>query len=111
MKRGDVVLMVAPGDLGRPRPGVVVQSDDLGSATTTVLVCPLTSDVTENLGIRPIIEPASSNGLRARSQIMTDKLLALRRDRIRTTIGKIDANLLALLDRALLIVLGLARRT
>ena len=29
--RGDVVLMVVPSDLGRPRPGIVVQSDELAA--------------------------------------------------------------------------------
>ncbi len=109
MKRGDVVLMVAAGDLGRPRPGVVVQADDLGDATTTVLVCPITSDVTENLPVRPIVEANSDNGLRIRSQIMTDKMLALRRKRIRRVLGSLDSKTSEQLDRALLIVLGLAR--
>ncbi|EQD75369.1 transcriptional modulator of MazE/toxin, MazF, partial [mine drainage metagenome] len=27
MKRGDVVTVVAPGDYGKPRPALVVQSD------------------------------------------------------------------------------------
>jgi mRNA interferase MazF len=110
VKRGDVVLMVASGDLGRPRPGAVVQADELGDSTTTVLVCPITSDVTENLAVRPILEASQMNGLRIRSQIMTDKLLALRRERVRRVIGKLDTDTTTQLDRALLIVLGLARQ-
>ena len=38
VKRGNVVI-VAHGEFGRPRPAVVVQSDELGDATATVLVC------------------------------------------------------------------------
>jgi mRNA interferase MazF len=38
VNRGDVVLVVAPGDLGKPRPGVIVQADELGDTTTSVLV-------------------------------------------------------------------------
>jgi mRNA interferase MazF len=98
-----------PGDLGRPRPAVIVQADELGSTTTTVLVCPISSYVDERLPIRPIIDPSSQNSLRERSQIMTDKLLALRRDRIRQVIGGLDPNNVDALDRALLTVLGLAR--
>ena len=109
MKRGDVVLIVVPGELGKPRPGVVVQTDALGDVTTTVLVCPITSDVTEHLPIRPLIDANAANGLRIRSQVMTDKLLALRRDRIRRVVGRLDAKARDDLDRALLIVLGLAR--
>jgi mRNA interferase MazF len=40
---------------------------------------------------------------------MTDKMLALRRDRIRRVIGRIDPQTSERLDRALLVVLGLAR--
>lgn len=108
VKRGDVVV-VAHGDFGRPRPAVVVQADELGEATTTLLVCPLTSDFTENLPIRPSVEPKAENGLRVESQIMTDKMLAIPRDHVRQHIGKIDSETRGRLDIALLIVLGLAR--
>lgn len=109
MKRGDVVLMVVPGNLGRPRPGIIVQADQLGDDTTTVLACPLSSDVRSNPNprIRPVVEPAAGNGLRISSQIMTDKLFAQRRERVRRVIGTIDSETRARLDTALLITLGL----
>lgn len=109
MKRGDVVVLVMPGDVGKPRPGVVVQSDVLADAATSILICPMSSDVREPGIIRPIIEPDEMNGLRARSQIMTDKLAAVRHDRIRRQLGTLGAEATERLDRALLIVLGLAR--
>jgi mRNA interferase MazF len=107
--RGDVVLMVVPSDLGRPRPGIVVQADELTADFSTILVCPVSSDLQERLLVRPLIEVAPENGLRLRSQIMTDKLVALRRDRIRRVIGRIDTETSERLDSALLLVLGLAR--
>jgi mRNA interferase MazF len=106
VKRGDVVI-VAYGDLGRPRPAVIVQGDELGNETTTVLACPITSEITEKLPIRPIVDAASSNGLRDRSQIMTDRMLAVPRDRVRQVIGVIDSRTRDRLDNALLLVLGL----
>jgi mRNA interferase MazF len=109
VKRGDIVLVVAGGDLGKPRPAVVVQADELGDATTTVVICPMSSEVGPTQRLRPIVEPGASNGLRLRSQIMTDKIVALRRDRIRRVLGRLDPNARDDLDRALLIVLGLAR--
>ena len=111
MKRGDVVLMVVPGDLGRPRPGIIVQADELGENTTSILTCPLSSDVAGNPNprLRPVIEPSVANGLRVRSQIMTDKILAQRRERVRRVIGAIDFETNERLDTALLIVLGLTR--
>jgi mRNA interferase MazF len=111
VKRGDVVLMVVPGELGRPRPGIIVQADEIGDNTSTVLVCPLSSDVQGNPNprLRPIVQPGAANGLRVHSQIMTDKLFAQRRERIRQVIGTIDFATSDRLDTALLIVLGLAR--
>jgi len=108
VKRGDVVLMVAHDDLGRPRPGVIVQTNELGDTTSSILVCPMTSELTDNLPIRPIVEADAANGLRLRSQIMTDKLSAVRRGRIRRVVGTLDTETGERLDRALLVVLGLA---
>ncbi len=108
MKRGDVVLVVVPTELGRPRPGVVVQADEFNETLSTIFVCPISSDLQDGLRLRPIIEAKPSNGLRLRSQIMTDKMIALRRDRIRRVIGRVDAEISEQLDRALLVVLGLA---
>jgi mRNA interferase MazF len=109
VKRGDVVLVVAQGEMGKPRPGVIVQADELGDTTNSVLVCPMSSDVTEFHRLRPVVEPTASNGLRLRSQIMTDKINALRRDRVRQVLGSLDTETSEHLDRALLVVLGLAR--
>jgi mRNA interferase MazF len=109
VNRGDVVLVVAPGDLGKPRPGIIVQADELGDTTTSVLVCPLSSDLSDFRRTRPVVEPSATNGLRLPSQIMTDKVNPLRRDRIRRVIGSLDAESTEQLNSALLVVLGLAR--
>jgi mRNA interferase MazF len=109
VNRGDVVLVVVPSELGRPRPGVVVQADEINEGLSTVFICPISSDLQEDLPLRPTIEAKPSNGLRLRSQIMTDKMIALRKDRVRRVIGRIDVETCEQLDRALLVVLGLAR--
>src|SRR3981189_2501582 len=90
MRRGDVVLVVVPSELGRPRPGVIVQADEFNEALSTLFICPVSSDLQERLPLRPIIEAKPSNGLRLRSQIMTDKMIALHHDRIRRVIGHMD---------------------
>ncbi len=108
MKRGDIVIAVH-GELGRPRPVVIVQANELGDETTTVIVCPITSELTEHLPVRPIVEPSSINGLHARSQIMTDKPFSLPRERVRRVLGTIEADTIDALDRALLTVQGLIR--
>ena len=99
-----------PGDIGKPRPGVVVQADELGDQTTSILICPMSSDLSDFRRPRPLIQPSAANGLRLRSQIMTDKVSPVRRDRIRRVIGVLDGQSTEMLNSALLLVLGLARR-
>jgi mRNA interferase MazF len=65
--------------------------------------------VTKDLAVRPTLVSSERNGLRVLSQVMTDKMFAVRRDRIRQVIGSLDVASLRELDGALLIVLGLAR--
>jgi mRNA interferase MazF len=108
LKRGDVVLVVLQGELGKPRPCVVVQSDELG-ALSSLIVCPMSSHIDAANRMRPVVAPTGENGLLVRTQIMTDKLNTLRRDRIRRVIGKLDSDACQRLDGALLLVLGLAR--
>jgi mRNA interferase MazF len=108
VKRGDTVILVAAGDLGKPRPGVIVQADELGDDTNTIIVCPMSSELGGTPRLRPTVDPTAHNGLQARSQIMTDKVIALRRDRVRRVIGHLDPAERDALDRALMVVLGLA---
>jgi mRNA interferase MazF len=108
LKRGDVVLVVLQGELGKPRPGVLVQSDELG-ALPSLIVCPMSSYIDAPNQMRPIVDPTVQNGLLVRTQIMTDKLNTLRRDRVRRVIGTLDSETRERLDTALLLVLGLTR--
>ena len=108
VKRGDIVI-VTHADLGKPRPAVVVQADEFNESPNTFLVCPITSEITEKLPLRPILQPDPGTGLREQSQIMTDKMLAVRADRVRGVLGSIDPTTRDQLDRALLLILGLAR--
>ena len=108
VRRGNIVLVVH-ADLGKPRPAVVVQADIFNETAGTILVCPLTSDITERMPLRPIIPAGSDSGLRERSQIMTERMVALRADRIRGVLGSVDTSIAEQLDRALLIILGLNR--
>jgi mRNA interferase MazF len=108
LKRGDIVLAVH-ADLGKPRPAVVVQADNFNENAMTILVCPLTTEITERLPLRPIVPAGAQTGLHQRSQIMTDKMLALRSDRLRGSLGSIDTPTRDQFDRALLVLLDLAR--
>jgi mRNA interferase MazF len=108
LKRGDVVLIVLQGELGKPRPGVIVQADELDASSSTI-VCPMSSYIDAANRMRPVVAPTVQNGLLVRTQIMTDKLNTLRHDRIKRIIGTLDSDACEKLNSALLLVLGLAR--
>ena len=43
VKRGDIVTVAAPGDYGKPRPAVIVQSNFLNDTHASIMLCLLTS--------------------------------------------------------------------
>lgn len=108
MKRGDVVTVAATGDYGKPRPAVIVQTDALPGDYASVVVCQMTSDLSNAADFRVTIEPTDANGLRTRSQIMADKPVTIRRERIGAVIGHLDNVDLAHLNIAFAFVMGLA---
>ncbi|HOV84882.1 MAG TPA: type II toxin-antitoxin system PemK/MazF family toxin [Syntrophobacteraceae bacterium] len=108
MKRGDIVLAVAAGDYGKPRPALVVQSDLFNDTHASILVCLMTSDIQDAPLFRITVEPSDKNGLQASSQIMVDKIMAIRKDKIRTRIGSLDDEVLLRVNRSLMLFLGLA---
>jgi len=108
MKRGDVVTVAAAGDYGKPRPAVIVQTDALPGKHASVVVCQMTSDLSDAPDFRVTIEPTDKNGLRVRSQVMADKPVTIRRERIGRRIGHLDDKDIARLNIALAFVMGLA---
>ena len=109
MKRGEIRLVAAPGDFGKPRPAVVVQTDLINVNHASVVVCLMTSDIIGAPLLRIDIAPTPGNGLRKPSQIMVDRIITFRRERIGDRIGALDDQALLQLDRALAFLLGLAR--
>lgn len=107
MSRGDLVIVAAPGDYGKPRPGVIVQSDAIPESHASVVICQITSELAE-ADFRITIEPGPETGLRARSQVMADKPVTIRRERIGQRIGRLAAADMARLNVALALVMGLA---
>jgi mRNA interferase MazF len=105
--RGDLVIVAAPGDYGKPRPAVVVQSNALPESHASVVICPMTSELVE-ADFRITIEPGSETGLRVRSQVMADKPVAIRRERLRQRIGRLGTADMTRLNVALALVIGLA---
>jgi len=108
MNRGDVVICAAPGDYGKPRPAVVVQSDLFNPTHPSVVVCPISSEPMETPLFRVSLGPTAGNGLRKDCQVMVDKVMALRRDRIRRRAGTLSRAEMDRVDSILRMWLDLA---
>jgi mRNA interferase MazF len=108
MRRGDVVTVAAAGDYGKPRPAVVVQTDAFPETHASVVVCQMTTELSDAPDFRIVVDPSDANGLRARSQVMADKPVTVRRERIGQTIGRLGAEDVRRLNVAFAFVMGLA---
>ena len=107
MKRGDLVTIALPGDFGKPRPALVIQSDQF-SDTGTVTVLLVSGTLVDAPLLRTMIEPTPTNGLRKRSQVMVDKAMSVKRDKIGTIIGCLDAEVMLAVTRALAVFFAIA---
>ena len=108
MRRGDVITVALPGDFGKPRPAVVVQSD-LFANHTTVTIVPVTSTVTAASPLfRLRLVPSANNGLQAPSDGMVDRTMSVRLDKVGDTIGRLDDADMLRISRALALFLGIA---
>lgn len=106
MVRGEVVRIAAPRNARAheqrgPRPGVVVQADELLSLST-VLIAP-TSRSAAPATFRPLIELSGTP-----TRILTDQVRALDAQSISSSLGRLSHEELRALDEALALVLGLS---
>ena len=108
IRRGDVVTVAAPGDYGKPRPAVIVQSDAFPEDHASVVICQMTSVLRDDVDFRITVEPSAVNGLRVRSQVMADKPIAIPRQRIGRSIGRLSTGDMGRIDTALAFVIGLS---
>jgi mRNA interferase MazF len=108
MRRGDVITVAATGDYDKPRPAVIVQTDALPAEHASVVICQITSECNDASDFRVTIDPTEKNGLRIRSQVMADKPVTVRRERIGRQVGHLDDRDLSRLNIALAFGMGLA---
>jgi mRNA interferase MazF len=107
VKRGDLVTVALQGDFGRPRPALVIQSD-LFDETGTVVVLLLSGDIVNAPLFRLTIAPGVENGLRKGSQVMIDKVMSLKREKVGPAFGRLSEDELQSVTRSLAVFLGLA---
>lgn len=107
MKRGDFVTVALQGDLGKPRPALVIQADRFDT-TAALTILPVTSTLVDAPLLRLSINPDEQNGLRKPSQVMIDKPSTISRDKIGPAFGSASDTLMLSVSRALALFLGLA---
>ena len=107
MRRGDLVTVVLPGDLGKPRPALVIQSD-LFDAHPSMAILPVTNELRDAPLFRILVNPSEHNNLTKPSQVMVDKLQSVARKRVGATFGRLDDETMLAVNRALAVFIGFA---
>jgi mRNA interferase MazF len=107
VSRGDLAIAAAPGDYGKPRPVLLLQSDKFHE-TAAVIVALVTTDQRPLAALfRKPLEPSDQNGLHEPSDVMLDKLFTLPRAKIRKVIGHLPSTEMAEINAMLALLLGL----
>jgi mRNA interferase MazF len=99
-----VVVVALPGDYGKPRPALVVQSDRFAEHPS-VTVLPITTHRVEAPLLR--VDIGLECGVDRPSQIQIDKPQTPRRERIGKVVGRVDDTTLIAVNRAMTVFLGL----
>ncbi len=106
MIRGDIVLVVLTGEFGKPRPALVIQADTtLPSEYITHI--PITGTLKRVPEVRIPIHPTKQNGLLKPSEVMVDLVQTASLSKFRGVIGRIEADILTLVEKSLSLHLGL----
>ncbi|AHK80061.1 growth inhibitor PemK [Ectothiorhodospira haloalkaliphila] len=108
MMRGSLVTITMQGDFGKPRPALIIQADQF-SDNASITILPVTSTLVDAPLLRVTVQPSAENGLQKPSQIMVDKTMTVKRDKVGPTIGQIDPNSLLEIERCLAVFLGIAK--
>ena len=108
MIRGDFVTIAMQGDFGKPRPALVIQSDQFNEhATVTVLL--VSSALVDAPLFRVMVQPTPVNGLQKPSQVMVDKAMTVKRDKLGEVFGSASDAVMLEIGRCLAVFLGIAR--
>ena len=108
MMRGELVTVAIQGDFGKPRPALVIQSNQFDEHST-VTILPVSSTLVNAPLFRITVQPSEENGLQKPSQIMADKAITVKRDKMGQTFGRIDADTMIEVERSLAVFLGIAK--
>ncbi len=99
--------MALQDDYGTPRPALVIQADQF-AGLGSVVVLPITSTLIDAPLLRLTVNPSSGNRLCWPSQIMFDKPMTVKSDRIGSAFGHLDDATMVSVNLSLTLFLGLA---
>ena len=90
-ERGDIVLCAdkSADFTGKPRPFLIVQKTIYIEAKDSLLVCPISTTLDET-GLRVRLKVDKENCLQQDSDIHTDKVSAIKKQRVKQIIGKVS---------------------
>lgn len=106
MRRGDLVTIALQVDYGKPQPALVIQSD-LYSEHPSVTILPVTIELRSTPLFRVRVMPGASNGLHKTSEVMTDKVQTVSREKIGEVFGHMAEEDMLAVSRALAVFLGI----
>lgn len=108
MNRGSFVTIAMQGDFGKPRPALVIQSDQFNEhATVTVLL--VSSTLVDAPLFRITVQPDKINNMQKPSQVMVDKAMTVKRDKLGEAFGSAGDEVMLEVGRCLAVFLGIAR--
>ena len=110
VNRGEIWTVVGGISATKPRPAVIVQ-DDLFDATNSITVAPMSSALLDAplMRIRVAGGDGRLSGLDHDSAVMIDKLTTVKRSNVHARVGRLTAEQLVEVERAMMAFLGLAR--
>jgi len=109
MNQGDLVSIAVQGDFGKPRPALIVQSDQFGEHTS-VTVLLVSSTLVDAPLLRVTVQPKPENGLQKPSQVMVDKAMTVKRGKLGESSGNLNAEEMTQIERCLAVFLGIAKK-
>jgi len=110
VNRGEIWTIAGGVYATKPRPAVIVQ-DDLFDATSSVTVAPISSTLLDAPLMRIRIAGGGGriSGLDHDSDVMIDQLTTVKRSNVHARVGRLTAEQVVEVERAMMAFLGLAR--
>lgn len=107
MKRGQIVTIAMQGDFGKPRPALIIQSNLFNETHPSITVLLVSSDLVNAPLFRIDLSPDEGNGLKKPCQILVDKPMTIKREKIGMIVGQVSDAVMLQVNRAIIVWMGL----